>query len=143
MTIDVKYGILKELIVPKKLGIVASIANVKINAPGQDEVDEAALILSRRSFGLGRSHLILRNQIHAVLDVETLLQVAHDATTALFGTADKDDMHRIADLLLNSVDELVMHPPEDVMIERKRQQKMIEQSGVIIKVNDETILDAR
>lgn len=143
MTIDVQYGVLKELTVPRKLGIVATIANVKINSPGQEEVDDAALILSRRSFGRGRSHIILRSQAHAVLDVQTLLQMAHEATTDLFGSADKDDMHRIADLLLNSVDELVLHPPEDVMIEHKRQQKMIEQSGVIIKVNDETILDAR
>lgn len=141
--IDVKYGILKELHVSQKFGIRAMVANVTIRAIGEQPVDDAALILVRRSFGVGRSHLILRQNMHGVLDTQELVQMAHDATVKLFGSADKDNMHRIADLLLDYTDELVMHPPEDQMRLWKEEQKMIEQSQALIKVNDQVILDAR
>lgn len=141
--IDVKYGILKELHVGQKFGIRAMVANVTIRAIGEQPVDDAALILVRRSFGIGRSHLILRQNMHGVLDTQELIQMAHDATVKLFGSADKDNMHRMADLLLDYTDELVMHPPEDQMRLWKQEQKMIEQSQALIKVNDQVILDAR
>lgn len=141
--IDVKYGILKELHVSQKFGIRAMVANVTIRAIGEQPVDDAALILVRRSFGVGRSHLILRQNMHGVLDTQELVQMAHDATVKLFGSADKDNTHRIADLLLDYTDELVMHPPEDQMRLWKEEQKMIEQSQALIKVNDQVILDAR
>lgn len=141
--IHVQYGVLKELHVPDKFGIRAMIANVTIRQNGEEPVDDAALILVRRSFGVGRSHLILRQNMHGVLDTQELIQMAHDATVQLFGSADTDNMHRMADLILDYTDELVLHPPEDQMIEWKRQRKMIEQSQALIKVNDEIILDAR
>lgn len=141
--IDVKYGTLKEIYVNDRFGVRAAIANVTISSPDQPNQEDAALILCRRSFGVGRSHLILRQNMHAVLDTEELLQTAYDATLKLFGSVDKDDMHKIADLILNCTDDLVMHPPEDQMIEWKRNQKIIEQSQALIKVNDEVILDAR
>lgn len=140
--IDVKYGVLKEIPVPKKIGVRAVIANVTINLNGQTEED-AALILTRRSFGVGRSHLILRQNAFQIREATTLIPMAIEACNRLFGSIDKDNSHHIADLLLDSVDDLVNHPPEDQFIERKRREKEIEQSGVIIKVNDTTILDAR
>ena len=142
MIIDVKYGVLKDLPVPKKFGVRAVIANVTINQNGQTEED-AALVLTRRSFGVGRSHLILRQNAYQIRDVTTLVPMAFEACERLFGSKDKDNAHLIADLLLDSVEELVNHPPEDQFIERKRLEKEIEQSGVIIKVNDKTFLDAR
>lgn len=141
--IDIEYGILKEVTLNQKFGVIASITNAVIRQEGSEPVDDAALILSRRSFGFGRSHIILRQHMHAVLDTESLIQMAFDATMKLFGSVDKDNLHRIADLLLDVTDELVMHPPEDQMREFKKQQKMIEQSQALIKLNDEVILDAR
>lgn len=141
--INVQYGILKELNLNSKFGVRAMIANVVIRQNGQEPVDDAALILARRSFGVGRSHLILRQNMHGVLDLADLIQMAYDATVKLFGSADKDNVHKMADLLLDFTDELVMHPPEDQMRIWKQEQRMIEQSQALIKVNDEVILDAR
>lgn len=141
--IHVQYGVLKELHVRDKFGVRAMIANVTIRENGQEPVDDAALILVRRSFGVGRSHLILRQNMHAVLDTQELLQMAFDAVQRLFGSVDKDNLHKMADLLLDYTDELVMHPPEDQMKLWKQQQKLIEQSQALITVNDEVILDAR
>ncbi|WP_204327073.1 hypothetical protein, partial [Stenotrophomonas maltophilia] len=61
--IEVEFGILKEIPVLQKYGVVVAIANVTINQNGQQE-DDAALILARRSFGFGRTHLILRQNMH-------------------------------------------------------------------------------
>lgn len=141
--IHVQYGVLKELHVRDKFGVRAMIANVTIRENGQEPVDDAALILARRSFGVGRSHLILRQNMHAVLDTQELIQMAHDATVKLFGSADKDNLHRMADLLLDHTDELVLHPPEDQMRLWKNEQKILEQSQALIRVNDKVILDAR
>ena len=141
--IHVQYGILKEVHVRDKFGVRAVIANVTIRESGQEPIEDTALVLCRKSFGVGRSHLILKQNMHGVLDTPELLQMAFDATVKLFGSADKDNMHRIADLLLDYTDDLVMHPPEDQMRLAKEQQKLIERSGALIRVNDETILDAR
>lgn len=141
--INIEYGVLKELHVPDKFGIRAALVNVVIREHGKEQVDDAALILMRRSFGVGRSHIILRQDMYAVLETQTLIETAREATVKLFGSADKDNLHRIADLLLDYTDELVMHPPEDQMRLWKQQQKMIEQSQALIKVNDQIILDAR
>lgn len=142
MIIDIKYGELKEIPVASKFGVRAVISNVTITQNGQTEED-AALVLTRRSFGVGRSHLILRQNAYQIRDITTLIPMAFEACERLFGSKDKDNAHRISDLLLDSLDELVMHPPEDQMIEMKRKRKEVEDSGVIIKVNDTTILDAR
>ena len=141
--IHVQYGVLKELYVSQKFGVRAMVANVTIRANGEQPVDDAALILVRRSFGVGRSHLILRQNMHGVLNTQGLVEMAHDATVKLFGSADKDNLHRMADLLLDYTDELVMHPAEDQMLIWKKEQKMVEQSQALIKVNDQVILDAR
>lgn len=141
--IHVQYGILKEVHVRDKFGVRAVIANVTIRENGQEPIDDAALVLLRKSFGVGRSHIILRQNMHGVLNTPELLQMAHDATIKLFGSADKDNMHRIADLLLDYTDELVMHPPEDQVRLAKEQERMIAQSGALIRLNDQTILDAR
>lgn len=141
--IHVQYGVLKELYVNQKFGVRAMVANVTIRTNGEQPVDDAALILVRRSFGVGRSHLVLRQNMHGVLNTKGLVEMAHDATVKLFGSADKDNLHRMADLLLDYTDELVMHPPEDQMRLWKKEQKMVEQSQALIKVNDQVILDAR
>ncbi len=141
--INIQYGVLKELQVSHKFGIRAAIANITIREHGKEPVEDAALILMRRSFGVGRSHIILRQNMHGVLDTQELIQMAHDATVKLFGSADKDNLHRMADLLLDYTDEFVMHPPEDQMRIWKQEQKMIEQSQALIKLNDQVILDAR
>ncbi|MFW2025857.1 hypothetical protein [Acinetobacter baumannii] len=139
--IEVEFGILKEIPVLQKYGVVVAIANVTINHNGQQE-DDAALILARRSFGFGRTHLILRQNMHGILDTESLVKMATNACTELFGHAMPDVTHRICDLILDYVDEVIMHPPEDVMIEQKRKEKEIERSGIIIKCNDTVLLDA-
>jgi len=141
--IHIQYGILKELPLNDRFGVRAMVANVTIRENGQEPVEDAALILCRKSFGVGRSHLILRQNMHAVLDTQELLQAAHDATLKLFGSVDKDNMHKMADLLLDFTDELVQHPAEDQMRLWKEQQKAIEQSQALIVLNDEVILDAR
>lgn len=141
--INVQYGILKELYLNNKFGVRAMVANVTIRENGEQPIDDAALILVRRSFGVGRSHLVLRQSMHGVLDPGELIQMAYDAAIKLFGSADKNDVHKLADLLLDYTDELVMHPPEDQMRIWKQERRMIEQSQALIKLNDEVILDAR
>lgn len=140
--IEVEFGILKEIPVLQKYGVVVAIANVTISKDGQQE-DDAALILARRSFGFGRTHLILRQNMHGVLDTESLVMMASSACRDLFGHVMSDVTHRICDLILDYTDEVILHPPEDAMIAQKRKEKEIEQSGILIKCNDTVLLDAR
>lgn len=141
--INIEYGVVKELTMPQGMGVRAVVANVVIREHGQEAIDDAALILMRRSFGIGRSHVILRGQYHAILNDADMIPMATEAVTRLFGSADKDNVFRVADALLNLADEVVMHPPENQMKEWKRQQKEIEQSGVLIQLNGKTLVDAR
>lgn len=141
--IHIEYGVVKELTVPQGLGVRALVVNVKIREHGQEAIDDAALFLCRRSFGVGRTHLILRSQYHAILDDGELITVAIEATTRLFGSAHKDDVKKIADMIVDLADDVVMHPPENHMREWKKQQKMLEQSGALIRLNDKTLVDAR
>jgi len=141
--IHIQYGVLKEATLSHKFGVRALIANVVIRENGKEPIDDAALILCRRSFGVGRSHIVLRGQYHAILDDADLIPLATAITTKLFGSADKDNVFKMADVLLDLADDVVMHPPEDQMKLWKQEQKALEQSGALIRLNDETILDAR
>jgi len=141
--IDIQYGILKEIPVPAKYGVVAYISNVTITQPDGQKEDDAALILCRKSFGYGRTHIILRQSMHGVLQTEELIKMATHACMCLFGSFMPDITHNLADLILDHTDELVMHPPEDVMIEEKRREKEIERMGLHLVVNDKTLVDAR
>lgn len=140
--IEVEFGILKEIPVLQKYGVVVAIANVTISKDGQQE-DDAALILARRTFGFGRTHLILRQNMHGILDTESLVKMASNACADLFGHVMPDVTHRICDLILDYTDEVILHPPEDAMIAQKRKEKEIEQSGILIKCHDTVLLDAR
>ncbi|WP_288385438.1 hypothetical protein [uncultured Acinetobacter sp.] len=141
--IDIQYGILKEIPVPEKYGVIACIANVTITQPDGHKEDDAALIFSRKSYGFGRSHLILRQNMHGVLETEVLIKMATHACMCLFGSFMPDVTHRLADLILDHTDDLVLHPPEDVLIEEKKREKEIERMGLHLVLNDTTLVDAR
>ncbi|WP_394661402.1 hypothetical protein [uncultured Acinetobacter sp.] len=141
--IDIQYGILKEIPIPEKYGVVACISNVTITQSDGNKEDDAALILCRKSFGYGRTHLILRQNMHGVLKTEALIEMATHACMCLFGSFMADVTHKLADLILDHTDDLVLHPPEDVLIEEKRREKEIERMGLHLVLNDTTLVDAR
>ncbi len=141
--IDVEFGILKEIPISQKYGVIACIANVTITKSDGQREDDAALVLCRRSFGYGRTHLIMRQNVHAVLDTESLIGMAREVCIELYGSPMADIIHRFADLILDYTDDLIMHPPEDVLIEQKKKEKEIEKLGLVVNLNDQIILDAR
>lgn len=142
---DIKHGIPAELPLGQKLGIRVAVVNLFYKDETGEAQTDAALLLMRRSFGLGRMNVtLLRQNAYLVMDNAELADMATQAAQHLFsGSASPHDIANITDIILYSLDALVMHPPEDEMILRKREQEKLARMGLLVKANDKIILDAR
>lgn len=128
----------------QRLGIICVVANVFWKDGIGSEESEAGLLLMRRSFGVGKTHIILRPDIWMVREPHLLHQMAKSAADQLLsGCASDHDIFAICDIILNSVDDLVSHPPESQATEYRRKLKEIENDGLLIRNGDQIILDAR
>ena len=139
-----RYGIVNELPLGRKHGVLVGIANFTFRLADGSTFDDAALFMARRSFGLGRMNItLLRKQAWQFQDDATLIDgIARQAAKQLFCSETPEDLKKIADIVEYAIDDLVMHPPEDVIDEQKRQQKELERLGLVIKANDKIVLDA-
>lgn len=141
---DFKHGILRELPAGRALGIRVAVVNLFFTQDGEKQTD-AALLLMRRSFGVGRMNVtLMRRNAYQITDPVALQSLANEAAQHLFvGSASVHDVNKITDIVLDSLDDLVMHPPEDAMLLRKQEEERMSRLGLLIKDGDKIIVDAR
>jgi hypothetical protein len=130
----------------------AFVSNVKAEAYDDEDftgatetIDEACIILCRRTFsGLGLTHIVPLRDFWRLMDDTKIDQIFNDATKELFGAVSPRDQQVVGDLIFNSMDTLFTHPPEESLEEeRKREERKLERSGLLLIVNDQVVVDAR
>lgn len=142
---DFRLGEAVNPIFNKRIGLVCAVANVFWREPDLTyEQFDGAILLMRRSFGYGKTNITLRADAWKLREPELFNNLIDDVASQLFsGTANSHEKTIIGDLFLNNLDTLLKHPPENAVLERKRQLKQMEQYGLVIKNQGKTILDAR
>ncbi|WP_336939333.1 hypothetical protein [Acinetobacter modestus] len=149
MDIEIKdverYGIVNWLPLGTKHGLRVGIANFTFRMSDGSTFEDAALFMCRKTFGYGRINItLLRKQGFEFEDDRVLINgMAKQAAEQLFRSTTMEDMKKIADIIEHAIDDLVLHPPENIMIEKKRQEREMELFGLVIKANDKIIVDAR
>ena len=108
------------------------------------DFDDACILLCRRTFGHGQMHAIPRAHFYMLLDDTRIDVIFSTAAAELFGVAStKYDAKNVGDLIYKSIDALYNHPPEDEAKKRALEKKWLERSGVVIKANDQIMVDTR
>jgi hypothetical protein len=140
-----RWGIVNWLPMGSKHGLRVGVANFTFRLTDGSIFEDAALIMCRKTFGYGRINFTLfRKQAYEFQDDDTLINgMARQAAQQLFRSESMEDMKKIADLIELAIEDLVMHPPEDVLIEKKRKEREMEALGLVIKADDKIIVDAR
>lgn len=143
--LDIQHGHVHELTGGSALGIRIAVANLFWKDTDGSDMSDAALLLMRRSFGRGRLNITLqRKDAFLMREKGNLETAAKNAAHHLFGgNASAFDEHKIADIILNSLDNLILHPPENEIDIIKKRQRQMERDGLVIIENGKTIVDAR
>jgi hypothetical protein len=142
---NIQYGVVLHGAISQRLNIVSAITNVFWNGDGGVEQTDAALLLMRRTFGCGRTNITLfRQDAWMVREPAQLQAIAQNvADHLLAGSANTHEINAISDMILNNVEKLMMHPPESVAELTKKQEKQMERDGLLLRVNGQTLVDAR
>lgn len=149
MELDIKvierWGIINWLPMGSKHDLRVGVGNFTFRLTDDSIFEDAVLIMCRKTFGFGRTNFTLfRKQAYEFQDDDTLINgMARQASQQLFRSETMDDMKKIADLIELAIEDLVMHPPENILVEKKRQEREMELLGLVIKANDKIIVDAR
>lgn len=143
--LDIQHGEVFEQTGGSNLGVRIAITNLFWKNDDGSTASDAALLLMRRSFGVGRMNITLqRKDAFLVREKGHLELMARNAATHLFGgNASAFDMAKIASLIEDNVDALVNHPPEDEAKMIKRKQRQMQLDGLVIVENGVTVVDAR
>lgn len=130
MSLTVRYGVPAPAVVRKGYGLLAFTTNAFFEADEGATAHDAALVLCRRAFGLGKMYLaIRRNEAWKLVkdDGLFLAQTAYDCADFLWnGQATDRERHVVMDCLLENLDQLVMHKPEGEDLNRKALDKYFE-----------------
>ena len=130
MSLTIRYGVPVPAAVKKGYGLQAFISNVFFEADEGATANDAALILCRRAFGIGKSYIaVRRNQAYQLRekDGKFLSETAEDCAQYLWNGHSTDfDKHAVMDCLLENIDQLVMHKPEGEDLNRKALDKYFE-----------------
>ena len=130
MSLTIRYGVPAPAVVKKGYGLQAFISNVFFEADEGATANDAALILCRRAFGIGKSYIaVRRNQAYQLRDKDGrfLSDTAEDCAQYLWNGHSTDfDKHAVMDCLLENIDQLVMHKPEGEDLNRKALDKYFE-----------------
>lgn len=130
MSLTIRYGTPAPAVVKKGYGLQAFISNVFFEAEEGATANDAALILCRRAFGIGKSYIaVRRNQAYQLQeqDGKFLSNTAEDCAQYLWNGHSTDfDKHAVMDCLLENIDQLVMHKPEGEDLNRKALDKYFE-----------------
>lgn len=104
---------------------------------------DAFLVFGKRQFGFGKSYYFPRSEAWRVREPDQFILLCHDIATSLYGAPNKHDVRLCGDILLNHIDELVAFPPDDGRFEHEQAMRQAERQGLVIKINDKTLVDAR
>lgn len=130
MSLTIRYGVPVPAAVKKGYGLQAFTSNVFFEADEGATANDAALILCRRAFGIGKSYIaVRRNQAYQLRekDGKFLSDTAEDCAQYLWNGHSTDfDKHAVMDCLLENIDQLVMHKPEGEDLNRKALDKYFE-----------------
>lgn len=130
MSLTIRYGVPAPAIVKKGYGLQAFVSNVFFEADEGETANDAALILCRRAFGIGKSYIaVRRNQAFQLRDKDGkfLADTAEDCAQYLWnGHAAEREKHIVMDCLLENIDQLIMHKPEGEDLNRKALDKYFE-----------------
>ena len=130
MSLTIRYGVPAPAAVKKGYGLQAFISNVFFEADEGATANDAALILCRRAFGIGKSYIaVRRNQAYQLRekDGKFLSDTAEDCAQYLWNGHSTDfDKHAVMDCLLENIDQLVMHKPEGEDLNRKALDRYFE-----------------
>ena len=104
MSLTIRYGVPAPAAVKKGYGLQAFISNVFFEADEGATANDAALILCRRAFGIGKSYIaVRRNQAYQLRDKDGkfLADTAEDCAQYLWnGHAAEREKHIVMDCLL-------------------------------------------
>lgn len=130
MSLTIRYGVPAPAVVKKGYGLVAFTSNVFFEADEGATANDAALILCRRAFGIGKSYIaVRRNQAYQLREKDGafLADTAEECANYLWnGHATDREKHVVMDCLLENIDQLVMHKPEGEDLNRKALDKYFE-----------------
>ena len=104
---------------------------------------DAFLVFGKRQFGFGKSYYFPRSEAWRAREPDQFVLLCHDIATAMYGSPNKHDVRLCGDILLNHLDELVAFPPDDGRFEQEQAMRQAERQGLVIKINDKTLVDAR
>lgn len=129
----------------ERMGILSAVTNVFWQDEGGVFDDDAALLLMRRSFGVGKTSIaLMRKDAYLMLEPNSLIEVAQLSANTLFsGAASQADVFAIADMIVARLDDLIMHPPESQVDVQQRKRREFEKLGALVRVNGQTLVDAR
>ena len=122
-----------------KADLRAFIVNASLNGAEKD----AFLVIAKRQFSFGKSYYFPRSEAWRVREPDQFILLCHDIATAMYGSPNKHDVRLCGDILLNHIDELVAFPPDDGRAEQERMMREADRQGLVIRINDKTLVDAR
>lgn len=130
MSLTIRYGVPAPAQVKTGYRLQAFIANVFFESETGETGHDAWLIICRKAFGIGKSYLAVRRDAAFQLreqDGKFLADTALDCAQYLWnGHATDRDKHIIMDCMLDNIDQLVMHKPEDENLNRKALNRYFE-----------------
>lgn len=126
----------------KHVGGKADIRCFLVNAT-LDGTKDAFLVFGKKSFGHGSSYYFPRQEAWRVREETELMMLCHDIAVQMYGRPNKHDVRLCGDLLLNNIDALVAFPPDDGIAEAAQLKKQMEQRELVVKINGQTMVDAR
>jgi len=123
MSLTIRYGKPTPAVIKSGYGLQAFLSNVFFESDEGATANDAALIVCRRAFGIGKSYIaVRRNQAFQLqeADGDFLADTALECANYLWnGHAADREKHIVMDCLLENIDELVMHKPEGEDLNRK------------------------
>lgn len=130
MSLTIRYGVPAPAVVKKGYGLQAFVSNVFFESDDGKTANDAALIICRRAFGLGKSYIaVRRNQAYQLRDKDGkfLSDTALECAQHLWnGQSGAREQHVVMDCLLDNIDQLVMHKPEGEDLNRKALDRYFE-----------------
>lgn len=135
--VELQYGKLVDAHIKKGFNLKAFVCNVFYRDDDGVPYTDAVLLICRNSFGVGKTNIALfRKNAFRVLDEDWLVNASYDVAEQLWhGQAGEREMHVIMDCLIDNLDLLIQHPPEDKDLNQTALARYMEKLQPNITVN--------
>ena len=146
MVCNIRYGKQQTDFKESSIGVRSKVANMFWKDQYGVDADDAVILMCRRSCGFGRTVITLmrRDAWRVVDDDAFLMDTARQTAEGLFGVGgyNKHEVCKIAEMIIDELESLVMLPPESDADERKIFEDDVNRSGLIMIVNGVDIVKA-